>query len=329
MGNDGGSIPTRRELVKEAARKRTTAQVKETEQEAQQHRWTTCPISQQPLSLPVVSDREGTLYNKDAVLEYLLPAPEHDAAAAAKKAELKKALKDRILSMSDVVEVKFVEDKQESGDKSSRGPRWVCPITGKTLGPGTKAAYIVPCGHAFSEAAIKEVARDLKCPQCELTYRPVDIIPILSTDPNDVEHLATRTKDLRDQSLTHSLKKKASVNKKRKKNAASATTATETIPSPAATDVLASDSAQTSTPQSTIPTQVAIPSTTGIKNASTASLTAKVLREEAESSKRRKLARNENLESLFTSSSALSTSESRKNADFMSRGYSIPSGARR
>jgi hypothetical protein len=56
-------------------------------------------------------------------------------------------------------------------------------------------------------------------------------------------------------------------------------------------------------------------------------LTARVLEEENERSKRRKhIGANENLRSLFSSDSERERS---KDGDFMTRGFSIPSGARR
>ncbi len=63
----------------------------------------------------------------------------------------------------------------------------------------------------------------------------------------------------------------------------------------------------------------------GIKNAATASLTAKVLEEEKEKHKRRKLGGNDNLKSLFSSDNGVP----KKNGDFMTRGFSIPAGAKR
>lgn len=146
MGNDGGSIPTRRELVKEGARDLTTTQVKEIQTEQQEHYWSTCALSHQPLSAPVVSDALGTLYNKDAMLARLLAASQED------KAELearKEPFKDRLRSLRDVVEVKF--------EIEAEGKRWICPITGKALGPGVKAVYLVPCGHAFAESVVREM----------------------------------------------------------------------------------------------------------------------------------------------------------------------------
>ena len=61
-----------------------------------------------------------------------------------------------------------------------------------------------------------------------------------------------------------------------------------------------------------------------IKNAVTASLTARVLAEEQEKAKRRKLDPNENLKSLFSSGN-----KKHKDGDFMTRGFSIPADARR
>ena len=62
-----------------------------------------------------------------------------------------------------------------------------------------------------------------------------------------------------------------------------------------------------------------------IHNANTASLTARVLSEEQEKNKRRKMAKNDNLKSLFSSKNGMDE----KHVDFMTRGYSIPAGAKR
>ena len=62
----------------------------------------------------------------------------------------------------------------------------------------------------------------------------------------------------------------------------------------------------------------------GIKNASTASLTAKVLAEEQAKAKRRKLGANDTIKSLFSSGD-----KAIKDGDFMTRGYSIPAAAKR
>ena len=154
------SIPTRRELVKEAARNPTNSELKETQQEQQQWSWKNCPLSHGALVRPIVSDSAGKLYNKDVVLQFLLPT-----ATSAEKADGEAILQGRVKSLRDVVQVKFEVDDDEDEDRQGKGgagaaehENWVCPITRKRLGPNVKSSYIVPCGHAFSDSAIKEVS---------------------------------------------------------------------------------------------------------------------------------------------------------------------------
>lgn len=163
MGNDGGSIPTRRELVKSSAAALSTTQVKEIQTEQQEHYWSTCALSHQRLRLPVVSDALGTLYNKVAVLDHLLKMG--GQGMEVEKWELEKrgeAFKDRLRGLRDVVEVRF----QTEGAGGSQ--RWVCPLTGKQLGPGTRAVYLVPCGHAFGDSVFKEMQGDVCLQVCTI-----------------------------------------------------------------------------------------------------------------------------------------------------------------
>lgn len=72
--------------------------------------------------------------------------------------------------MKDVVEVQFEVLEGERGGVgegvnggglgggTGRREVWVCPITGRELGPGSKAVYLVPCGHAFAGSVVKEVS---------------------------------------------------------------------------------------------------------------------------------------------------------------------------
>lgn len=101
----------------------------------------------------MVSDSAGVLYNKDAILEHLLPT---DDPSGTSKVDRERVLGGRVQSLRDVIEVKF--HVEVNGTER----RWVCPITNKLLGAGAKAAYVVPCGHVFSESAIREVS-DHRC----------------------------------------------------------------------------------------------------------------------------------------------------------------------
>lgn len=179
MGNDGGSIPKRNELVKEAAKALTAAQIKEAQTEQQEYGWTTDPLTRKPLARPVVSDGAGVLYNKESIIEYLLKEEGGEKAEMRKVGGVKGTAEggfselgtfgDRVKGLKDVVEVNFEISTAES-EVDGRGERWVCPITGNALGPGTKAVYIVPCGHAFAGSVVKEVNETTCLTVCSLPF---------------------------------------------------------------------------------------------------------------------------------------------------------------
>jgi hypothetical protein len=320
MGNDGGSIPTRRELVKNAARNPNNTELKATQLEAQTYAWTTCPLSNRPLAVPIVSDCAGKLYNKDAILEQLLPKDDDVPPSVLKEKD--DILQGRVKGLRDVVEVKFTILKEGKEEKK------ICPITSKELGPNTKAVYLAPCGHAFSEVAIREVAGDT-CVECNEKYTFDNVVPILPLNPEETARLTARIKALRENGLTHSLKK-APGSKKRKKGTEVDGIVDEgktTITTGGKVTKDSSDNAKarlggngTSTAQSKNGTST--PTTSGIKNAATASLTARVMDEQEERNKRRKVELNDNLKSLFSKTGY--NAQTQKGGDFMTRGYSLP-----
>jgi hypothetical protein len=326
MGNDGGSIPTRRELVKEAAKALTTQQVKEVQNEQQEHAWSNDPLTRKPLARPVVSDSAGILYNKDSIIEYLLSEP-----SDAKRVEADKVLQGRVSSLKDVVEVKFEVDTAAgarntllgSNGSTGRSERWVCNIANVELGPAAKAVYLVPCGHAFAGSVVKEVSGET-CLQCNEPYAENDVIPILPTVATDIARLNLRIKGLRERGLTHALKK-APGSKKRKKGAekeASATTSagltTGDLPPTPPKDSSEDDKTAIKLREKK---DKAPKASDGIKNASTAFITKKVLEEQEERNKRRKLAQNDNVKSLFSNRSE--APDKNKSADYMFRGFSL------
>lgn len=314
MGNDGGSIPTRRELVKEAARNPSATEIKESQHSQQEYYWSTDPLSRKPLSHPIVSDCNGKLYNKDAVLEYLLPGEDEDAQKL--KAQAEEVLQGSVKSLKDVVEVNFEIEEQKSEDGSKK-ERYICPVTRDALGAGgAKAIYLVPCGHAFSATAIKEVSGE-KCLQCDEAYAPNDVIPILPTGKEEIARLSLRVQTLKEKGLAHSLKK-ASGNKKRKKGVEADATATA--------ETTGHAEAKTATSKASTSIEKPTPSN-GINNASTATLTKGVLAELSEKSKKRKMNENANLKSLFSNRDQ--TASITKSRDFMSRGFTIPAHERK
>ena len=142
--------------------------------------------------------------------------------------------------------------------------------------------------------------------KCHEPYTPENVIPILPVSQTDKDSLELRIANLKAQGLTHSLKKAPGIGKKRKKTATveEATVAEEPIKS---------TQTKNEKPES------------NIKNADTASLTAKVLAEQEERNKRRKQGANDNVKSLFSNKNGMDE----KHVDFMTRGFSIPTNAKR
>ena len=251
------------------------------------------------------------------MLKYLLPAE----TSTLNKEDCDKILQGRVKALKDVIEVLFEVDGDPSADKE----RWICPVTSKELGPAVKAVYLVPCGHAFSQEAIKEMRAE-HCLQCHQPYEPGNIITLFPATEDEKNILKRRIDNLSEKGITHSLKKASGSSKKRKANklAKEEQGATEgTLKSTGPSASLAPRvQKSTSLPRQDTPSPR--PST-GL-NAAAADLTAKVLEEEKERKKRRLMnGENETLKSLFTNKD-----DKRKPGDgsFMTRGFSIPANAR-
>ncbi|KAH8902210.1 hypothetical protein BR93DRAFT_887608 [Coniochaeta sp. PMI_546] len=289
MGNDGGSIPTRRELVKSAARTPTVSEMKSTALESLAHAWTHDPLTSDPLDMDnVVSDWRGRLYNYETILKNLMPGADddHDShtpptlvnTASGEWQELTFA-STGIKSLRDVVKLKFKRYKPAGENEKAV---WACPMTLKELGPATKAVYVVPCGHVFSEVAIRTIQEDI-CPECSEKFQNDDVVPILPTEKSEVERLSKRMESLREKGLTHSLKKDKSQSKKKRK----ADAEVDGLGDAKKRD---QDSKNHKAERNKSTKADISARLSGINNAMTASLTAKVLEEQEERNKRRKLA---------------------------------------
>lgn len=295
MGNDGGSIPKRRELVKESARLPTASELKATALESLAHAWTTCPLSSEPVdpATTVVSDWRGRLYNYESVLQCLMPSSSDSTLPETQQAEFART---GIRGLKDVVKLKFALRKDEKGREFR-----ACPVSMKELGAGMKAVYVVPCGHVFADVAIKETiasssatttaagkeknekgvvegADQKLCPECSEPFQERDIIPILSTDEAEIERLAKRVDELKALGLAHSLKKDKSGGKKKRKA------------SEAKEESGANGEARETKDRNGKAGKEKNGISSRINNSATASLTAKVLAEQEERNKRRKIA---------------------------------------
>lgn len=155
--------------------------------------------------------------------------------------------------------------------------------------------------------------------QCNQPYTTDNVISILPSSSAEQERLVIRAQKLKEQGLTHSLKKASGSGKKRKKNGE--------VPAEGINhaDELGHTFKESKSAKGSVPGSGTSTPSAGIKHAATASLTAKVLAEQQEKNKRRKLADNENLKSLFSSDNGVP----KKDGDFLTRGFSIPAGAKR
>ena len=175
MGCDGGTIPKRDELVK--TKKKKSEASKDDKKAA---KWNNCRLSQQPLRKPIVADLLGYLYNKEAILEYILDKSKHEGV-------------EHIKSLKDVKEINLTTNpahtasKHENGDDSANCSQWICPISGLEMNGSFKFYYVFSCGCVFSDRAYKSMqtsSSDLKCLKCEKAFTEIDLIVV---NPNEEE----------------------------------------------------------------------------------------------------------------------------------------------
>lgn len=178
MGCDGGTIPTRGELVRTK---------KKPEQISKQVdllvKWEHCAISQEPLRTPIVACELGHLFNKESVIEFLLDKSSHETA---NKFEYIRGLKDfKELQLSENPAYTVAKETTKSGEDRKMSP-YICPITGLEMNGRYRFCYLLGCGCTFAERALNEI-NDATCVKCGLAYTPDDVIPINGTDEEMVE----------------------------------------------------------------------------------------------------------------------------------------------
>jgi hypothetical protein len=183
MGNDGGSIPRRIELVKE--KKKAAIQNPDIERKAvwffcalskvsppeNGTQYRSCPMPNLPLPFstlpfknpllsPIAACALGKLYNQDAIIEYLLDKTAYgdgDQICA------------HVTSTKDITKLNLTEnpafdETRENNEKSTVGSleqesisRYICPISMKEMNGKHRFVYLETCGCVFSEQALKQV----------------------------------------------------------------------------------------------------------------------------------------------------------------------------
>jgi len=147
MGNDGGSIPDRRDLV------RTKPKAEQADKNNQViAQWFFCALSKRPLQEPIVSCGLGKLYNKDALLEYLL-----DKSAYGDGEEICGHIK----SIKDVTTLKFTPNPAKpiaDADPTRPHASFICPLTLKEMSGTHPFVYLASCGCVFSSAGLRALS---------------------------------------------------------------------------------------------------------------------------------------------------------------------------
>ena len=158
MGNDGGSIPGRKELVKEKKR-----ETKIKTPLIDRVRANYCALSRDLLKKPIMACRLGNLYNKAAIISALAEKklPKHFA---------------HIRSLKDLKEVNACFKSSVSGKPIvEQEDQIICPIT-QTEHNGTHKFFMIwTCGCVMSERAVRElqgtqVGKSTICVNCNKPY---------------------------------------------------------------------------------------------------------------------------------------------------------------
>ncbi|KAF9918970.1 hypothetical protein FBU30_011218 [Linnemannia zychae] len=207
MGCDGGSIPKRDELVKQKQRK-----AKVDQNILNRVHWFSCTLSKKSLSSPVVACGLGKLYNRDAILEFLLDRTAYgDGDVICKHI---KSLKD-VVTLQLEPNPSFSETQSASLTDHDKEPvaRYICPITMKEMNGKHRFVYLDTCGCVMSEQAMKEVPSKA-CIKCAKPFESANVI-VLNPKPEELEamELALVEKQARIAAEKRE-KKKAKANKK-------------------------------------------------------------------------------------------------------------------
>ncbi|KJE89230.1 hypothetical protein CAOG_00743 [Capsaspora owczarzaki ATCC 30864] len=202
MGADGGSIPTRRELV--VVKKRDKVLERDVELAL---RWTNCALSSLSLREPIVACALGRMYNKEAILQLLL-----DRASFGEQGKVA----SHIRGLRDVTELKLTrlgggsatttttttttaaDTKANEPSASSSNPFaatptatlaadgavgadgrpiYYCPITHREMTGRYKFIFFRGCGCVISEQALREVSSDV-CMVCSSPIGEFDTVTI-------------------------------------------------------------------------------------------------------------------------------------------------------
>jgi len=184
MGCDGGTIPTRDELV--------TLKKKPEKKDSDGDRiykWQHCALTQHPLTLTgrVVACEMGRLYNKEAVIELLLAEDRQNAPAWSHHLKQLKDVVELDLSPNPAyTDVSRRTDAVGDGMYVDRlvSP-WICPVTGLEMNGRFKFSFNFKTGKVIAERAVKILKND---PEEKIKYPEEDLV-ILNPEEHEIDQM--------------------------------------------------------------------------------------------------------------------------------------------
>ncbi|KAF8904970.1 Rtf2 RING-finger-domain-containing protein [Mucidula mucida] len=184
MGNDGGSIPDRRDLVRNKPKAEQADKANQT-----RARWFSCALSKKPLHQPIVSCALGKLYNKDAIIEYLLDKSTYGDGDE---------ICGHIRSLKDVTTLSLTPNPAPPSEDADDHAQFICPLTLKGMNGVLPFVYISTCGCVLSLAGLKNVSASPKagdgdqlevCPQCAKKFSRADDVLTLNPPEDELERM--------------------------------------------------------------------------------------------------------------------------------------------
>ncbi|ORY94513.1 Rtf2 RING-finger-domain-containing protein [Syncephalastrum racemosum] len=222
MGNDGGSIPRRIELVKEKQK-----EVKINPDLERVAAWFYCALSKQPLQPPIVACGLGKLYNQDAILEYILDKNAYGDGdkICSHITSPKDTVKLNLAPNPAYDEAKNAQDSTTMGhlDKDIKS-RFICPVSMKEMNGKHRFVYLDTCGCTFAEQSLKEI-KTQECVSCGKPFTQDNVV-VINPHKEELDRMKTILKEKKAKAKAERKAKKAAakeagvpIEKKRKREA--------------------------------------------------------------------------------------------------------------
>ncbi|CAO3633842.1 unnamed protein product [Cunninghamella echinulata] len=226
MGNDGGSIPRRIELVKEKQK-----EVKQNPNLQREAAWFYCALSKLPLNLPIVADRLGKLYNQDIIIEYILDKSTYGDGDK---------ICPYIKSMKDTIKLNLTPNPSNNNDNNNNNKskdqsdnkngssvvgslekelksQFICPVSMKEMNGKHRFVYLDSCGCVFAEQTLKEVSSK-ECLSCAKPFDNTNIITINPINQTEIDAMTKAMEEKKSKQKEKKSKKKRQLEEKDQDN---------------------------------------------------------------------------------------------------------------